>query len=322
MIIQILVLIVSCFVLSWLSTGLIKTLIDIAKFLKLREFMIGFFVMAFATSLPNFFIGVSSALRGMPELSFGDVMGGNLVDLTLAIALAGLLCRKALIAKSDMVQNSAIFTAVIAILPLLLVFDGTVSRIDGVILLLAFTVYTFWIFSKQERFTKVYEVETAKKKTPIFSFQKFLKDIFKFLGLIALLLLTSQIVIGNALYFSESLGISISMVGILIVGLGNCFPEIYFSIISSRKGENWMVLGNLMGSVIVCSTLVLGTVAIICPIRIFDFSPFLTARIFLICAVLVFLFAMRTGKKIDKKESLLLLSIYILFLITEIFIKF
>jgi cation:H+ antiporter len=109
-------------------------------------------------------------------------------------------------------------------------------------------------------------------------------------------------------------------VGILIVGLGNCFPEIYFSIISARRGENWMILGDLMGSVIVCATMVLGIVALINPIIIKDFSPFLITRIFTFVAALIFLVFIRTGKKITKVEGLLFLSIYIIFLLVQIFL--
>ena len=82
-----------------------------------------------------------------------------------------------------------------------------------------------------------------------------------------------------------------------------------------------MILGNLMGSVIVCATLVLGLVAIIAPFQINDFSPFFIARIFMITAVIFYLFIIRSGRKITKKEGLILISIYILFLLTEIFLK-
>ena len=75
-----------------------------------------------------------------------------------------------------------------------------------------------------------------------------------------------------------------------------------------------------MGSVIVCSTLVLGIIAFILPFEIGDLAPFLTARIFLVAAALLSLLFIKTGKKITKKEGLLLLGMYILFLIFEIFI--
>jgi len=79
-----------------------------------------------------------------------------------------------------------------------------------------------------------------------------------------------------------------------------------------------MVAGNLMGSIIFPVTLVLGVVALICPIRIIDFSPFFIGRFFLIISAVFFLIFIRTGKRISKKEAILLLFIYISFILTEI----
>jgi cation:H+ antiporter len=106
-----------------------------------------------------------------------------------------------------------------------------------------------------------------------------------------------------------------------VVGLGNCFPEIYFTIISAKKHQNWMILGDIMGSVIVCATLVLGVIALISPFKITDFSPFAIARIFTIVAAFFFLIVIKTGKRITKKEGLFLLSLYIAFLLSEIFFR-
>src|SRR3989338_10718316 len=123
MFLQIAIFISACLALSWLSKSLIRTLVQIAKFLRWREFIVGFFVMAFATSLPNLFVDVNAALHGFPQLAFGDIVGGNLVDLTLVMALAVLFSKKGIPTKSKMVQRSALFTAVMAILPLLLILD-------------------------------------------------------------------------------------------------------------------------------------------------------------------------------------------------------
>ena len=245
-------------------------------------------------------------------------MGGNLVDLTLVMAIAIFFSKNPISTKSEMVQKSAIFTAIIAVLPLLLVVDGTLNRFDGLVLLAAFVVYSVWVFSKKERFSKVYH---NHEENIITGFKHFLVNLVKILLLLGLLLVMSQIIVTSAQFFSSKLGISLSLVGILIVGLGNCFPEAYFSIISARKGKNWLVLGDLMGSVIVSTTLVLGIVALIAPFEIKDFSPFLIARIFLIVGSLFALLFIRSGRKITKKEGLLLLGIYITFLLTEIFLK-
>jgi cation:H+ antiporter len=172
------------------------------------------------------------------------------------LGLAVLFSKKPIPAESRMVQQSAIFTAVIAVLPLLLIFDGQVSRIDGIILLLAFAIYSWWIFSKEERFKKVYFKTTKKIKSKSLEFTIFLKNIAKLIIILVLLLAASQVVIDTANFFANAFGISLALIGILIIGLGNCFPEAYFSIISAKKKQGWMILGDLLGSVIMCSTLV------------------------------------------------------------------
>ncbi|GAI48829.1 unnamed protein product [marine sediment metagenome] len=98
---------------------------------------------------------------------------------------------------------------------------------------------------------------------------------------ISFLLLAAEGIVMSASFFAESLNLSIALIGILIVGLGNALPEIYFVIASARKGQTWMILGNLMGSIIVPATLVLGIVALICPIEVPDF-PSLQLRISLL----------------------------------------
>ena len=108
------------------------------------------------------------------------------------------------------------------------------------------------------------------------------------------------------------------MVGILVVGLGNALPEIFFSIQAARRGEDWVVIGNLMGSVIITATLALGTVALIEPIVIKAISPFVIARFFLIISAIFFLLFLRTGRKIDRKEAVFLLLIYIAFVLAEV----
>ena len=150
----------------------------------------------------------------------------------------------------------------------------------------------------------------------------FIKNVIKIILILVVLLASSQGIIYAAQSFQKGLGVSLSLVGILIVALGNCFPEMYFGIVSGKKGEGWMIVGDMMGSVIVCATLVLGIIGVVAPFEIKDMGPFLFARIFTIIAAIFFLIATRTDKKISKKEALMLLFIYIIFLMAEIFFKF
>ena len=313
----ILIFISSCLLLSWLSSRLIKSLVQVAKFLRWREFIIAFFVMSFATSLPNLFTDLNATLQHKPELAFGDIIGGNLVDLTLVLAIAAFFSKKGLSAEGNMVQTSALFTAGIALLPLFLIVDSSLNRLDGLILIGTFMMYSLWLFSKKERFRKAYRSDLGHV---VLDFKQFLWNVVKVIILLGLLLAASQVVISSAEFFSQKLGISLALVGILIVGLGNAFPETYFAIISARKNENWLVLGDLMGSVIVCSTLVLGIIALAAPFQITNLAPFLTARIFLIAASILSLIFIKSGKKITKTEGLILLTLYVVFLIVEVFI--
>jgi len=330
------IFIISCFVLFWSGSKLIKGLIRMARYLALREFVLAFFIMAFAGTLPNLFVGINSALHGIPQLSFGEIVGGNVIDLTLAVGLAILIGNTAIPVRSKMVQTSTIFTAVIAVLPLVLILDGNLGRGDGLILLLAFVLYIFWLFSKEERFRKVYKgnknehgrglgiidfLRNRKEPKSIRHFKTFLKDLRMVIISLVLLSAASWGVVQSAQVFSDVLSIGLPMVGILIVGLGNALPETYFAIVSARKRQTWLILGNLMGSVIVCATLVLGIVVLISPIQNIDFSPFAIARIFLVISAVFFLIVVRTDQRITKKEALLLVGIYILFLLSEIFFR-
>ena len=127
-------------------------------------FVVAFFAVAFGASLPDLFVGVSSALNGIPELSFGDVISGNVIDLTLAVALAVFISRSAIHSDSKLVKKSALFTSLIAVLPLFLVLDGILSKGDGLVLISAFLLYAIWVFLRGERFHKVYDGEKAKFK--------------------------------------------------------------------------------------------------------------------------------------------------------------
>jgi len=260
-------------------------------------------------------------LQGLAPLSFGDIIGGNVIDLTLIMAIVVFFTRKGVSTDSKMVQGSSWFTFLIAILPIFLIWNGQVTRIDGVILLAAFFIYMYWLFSKDGRYAKVYQQPSKPVRSATGAKLGFVKNLVKLVVLVAVLLVASHGVITSAQYFSRSLGVSLSLVGVLIVALGNCFPEMYFGVIAGRRNEGWMIIGDMMGSVITAATLVLGIIAIISPFQIPDMTPFLIARVFTVIAAIFFLFFTRSDKKLTKREALLLLFIYIAFLLSEIFLR-
>jgi len=297
---------------GWIIDGLLK----VARFLKWREFVLAFIIVALAATLPNLFVGIASALHKVPQLSFGDIVGGNVIDLTLIVAIAALIAG-GLPAQSRTVQTTSLFTIIFACLPIFLILDGILGRGDGLILIFAYFFYLLWLFSKKERFTLVYNDEGH---SVLKQFKLFLQSLGKIIVGVLFLVLASEGIVRSSLYFVKVLNVPISLIGILVVSLGNSIPEGYFAIVSAKRGYTWMILGDLMGSIIAPSTLVLGIVSLICPIQIFDLPHFAIARVFLILAAIFFFFFVRTGRKVSTKEAIFLLIFYVLFLLSELFI--
>jgi cation:H+ antiporter len=313
----ILIFIASCLLLVKSGTWVVSSLTRIAKSLGWKEFIVSFILMAFVTSLPEFFVGISSAFHSKPELSFGDILGSNIINLTLAVAIVVLLA-KGLKCKTSLIRQSSIYTAIIAFLPILLMLDGKISRIDGLFLVFILIFYFKYLFKEQKRFSKVF---TNRFKRDWTEFKLFSKDLGIFLGGIFLLLLSAEGVVWSVSFFAISLGLSLTVIGALIVALGTNLPEIVFGIKAITMGHKDMVLGTLMGSVVANSTLVLGTVVLIHPLKVVNFSPYIIGIIFTVATCLFFAVFSRTGRKITRKEAVVLLAIYILFVVFQLVIR-
>lgn len=300
---------------------MIYNLMRLSRFLGLTEFIVAFFVMAFAASLPNLFVGITSAIQGIPELSLGDIFGNNFTALTLAVAVGVFFSPKQEITiESQTIRTSSGFTFIAALLPLILLIDGNLGRSDGIILIGFFIFYMVWLISRRDNFSKIYR----EKLTPVFGF-KHAKTAFISLGKIILgiilIFLASHGIVFSASFFAIHLGMPLALVGLLIVGFGNALPEVYFSIASARRGETFMILGNLLGSVIIPATFILGIVAIIHPIFIGNSVSLFLSRSFLVAAACFFFFFSKTHSKITKHEAVVLMLVYVAFLASIVLIR-
>lgn len=299
---------------NWVVEGLSR----IAKILHWKEFVVAFFIMSLAATLPNLFLAIMSVANGVPELSLGDVMGGNVVDMSLAIALAAFFSKNGIDARGETVQTSLLFTFLAAILPLVLMIDGDLSRVDGTVLLLFFAAYLYWLLSKKERFRMIYSGHPVNVGENLGELGR---ESAKVLGGSLVLIGVAQSIIGLANSFSTEFGVSLPLVGILIVGFGNSLPEIYFAIAAAKSGKTTMILGDVMGAIILPGTLVLGMVAVLHPFAIESAAMFAAARYFLLIAAVLFYIVVKSDQRVTKKEGVILLGVYIAFLITEIFAK-
>jgi len=314
---SILIFIVSCLVLVRSGAWVVKALIRITQFIGLREFVVASILMAFATSLPEIFIGITSGLHGQPQLSFGNVIGSNIIVLTLVIGISAILA-KGLKFEGKTLQTSSFYAMIISLLPFFLILDGELSRIDGVVLLFAAAIYFYRLLTQEERFTKVFS-NSFKREWG--NFKPFLKDLGIFLVGIALLLLSSEGIVFSATKLAVEFNLSLVILGLFLVAVGTSMPEIVFGVRSVLLGHKEMVLGDVIGSVVINSTLVLGLTVIIHPLIVTNFSPYIIGIIFALLSSFLFLLFVKTGHEITKREAFFLLEVYALFFLVELIFK-
>lgn len=311
---SIIIIILSGVLLYMAGELLVTGLLHLSKYFRVTQFVVAFFVMAFAGSLPNLFVGVTSALAGIPELSFGDIMGNNMIALTLAIALGIFFSpAKILPLENKLVQDTSFLTLIAAVLPLILISDGLISHSDGLVLILLFLGYVYWLFTKKELFSKKFR----HQKKPLTK-DKIFKSVTQTIFGIVLLAIAAQGIVYGAGMLATAWGLSLLFIGLVIIGFGGSLPEVYFTIITARRGETALIVGNLMGAVIIPATLILGLVALIHPIANDTLELSLFGRGALVLAASIFFIAAQSKKEITTKEAIILLAIYLAFLVNVI----
>jgi len=204
---------------------------------------------------------------------------------------------------------------VLAFLPILLMLDGIISRVDAVVLLLGLAFYYSQLREQQQRFTKVF---TNKLRRDWTGFKLFLKDLGAFLGGIVAILIAAEGIVWSASELAIWLGFPLVLVGALIVALGTNLPELIFGLRAIALEHPQMVVGGIMGSVVANSTLVLGATVLISPLEILSIHPYLVGIVFTVLTLFFFAVFSRTDREVKRGEALILLLIYILFVIFEI----
>jgi cation:H+ antiporter len=320
MIFYILLFLFSCLLLIYSGNWLVRSLSQISEILGLKRFTVAFLLMSLATAAPELFVGISSALRGIPELSLGNIIGQNIIHFTVAVFICVLISGGFQV-KSKAVRTTALFSAFIALFPLLLILDGNLSRIDGAILIGLFGVYVFRMLKNSKKHDISFKDSETKNNIPILKkLSLFFGDFGNFIFGSVLLLIAAQGIVKSSIFFAEKLNMPLVMIGVLIVGLGTALPEVYFSAFSAKKEEGELMAGNLLGSTVVSTCLVLGIVSLISPIYNIELFSYFLSRATLFISVIFFIYFMSTGRKISLKESLVLLAIYALFISLEIII--
>lgn len=282
----------------------------LAKILRFPEFVVSFFIIAIISVLPEATISIISALNGEPGLGLGTLLGSNVADLTLVFGIVALFSSKGIKVKSKILRDN-IFCLALLLFPLILGFDGKFSRIDGLILLLAGILFFVKIYREKSRFKK--EFNHTQKSS-------FLKNFLLLILSLSVLLVSAYFTVKYVVDFASSAKIPSVLIGITIVALGTCLPELVFSIKAVRKNRYELALGDILGTVITDATIVLGIVALISPFEYNPMNIYITGGAMVLAGICSMIF-MKTDKTINKIEGLLLILFYILFVFVEFFMN-
>jgi cation:H+ antiporter len=280
----------------------------LAKVLHFPEFIVSFFIIALISVLPEATISVISAFNGEPELGLGTLIGSNVADLTIVFGIVALFSSNGIKVKSKILRNNFYYLFLL-LFPLVLGFDGRLSRVDGLILILAGFLFFVKIYRDSHKFHKKFN---HTKKEPAFT------SLLLLMLSLVLLLLSAFLTVKFAVNFANDARLPSILIGVTIIALGTCLPELIFSIKSVRINRDGLALGDILGTVVNDVTIILGIVALIAP---FDYNPFniyLTGTAMFLAGVFVIGF-MKSDKSINKKEGIILILIYILFVIVEFY---
>jgi len=303
--------IISCIVLIYSGTWLVKSLVKVASFLKMNEFIVSFIIMAFATSLPELFVGINSALTSASAISLGNVLGSNIANLSLVLGIAIVFSRGIKVGGAYIRKDSWLMFGIM-FLPLILMYLGrTLSRLDGIILLVVLGFYFWRVILRRKRYSKKFENNIRKSKAILYTAM--------FIFSLIVLFVSSNFVVKYASLLSIDFALPPILIGLFLVALGTSLPELVFSVRSGMLGHQEFIMGNLIGSVIINATLVLGITALIMPITA-NLLLFLTSTAFMIVIGFLFITFTESSRKLDLKEGVSLILVYILFIIVQFYI--
>ncbi|NLH16280.1 MAG: calcium/sodium antiporter [Phycisphaerae bacterium] len=279
----------------------IRGTVGIAQWARVSPAIIGVTVAAFATSSPELAVSFRSSLAGTPEISLGDVLGSNVENIALILALA--LCISGITVPRQSIKRDFPLALFVSIFIGILAADGMISRWDGLFLLTTFVIWlTFVIISGlQERQTAQPSAIKARIGRAV---------VLSLVGL-AILIGAGFWIVTGAKGIAQALGMHEFVIGATIVAVGTSVPELATTILAKIRGYDEISLGTILGSNIFNALMIVATTSLICPIRV-HFKEVAVALVFGFVTVAC-TFPFGSGF-ISRKRGMILLGIFVVYL--------
>ena len=286
---------------------LLKAAVDLSLKLKIPKIVIGMTVVSFATSAPELIVSINAALDGFPDLALGNVVGSNIANLGLVLAIT-ILLEPINVSKSFYTTDWPVMMLASLLFFFFIYFDGVLQQYEGVVMVIFLFVFLVYLL----RFQKPAVIDAEDE--PDVMLPTYKTALFLGLGGAALWG-GSELLINGAVSMATLFGVSERVIAITIVSVGTSIPELAASIIAVVKKEKAISLGNLIGSNIFNLLAVLGITSIITPISVMD-QGLLTNDIFWLLGIsflvlpLVFI---PKGLRLGWRDGVVLLGVYLAF---------
>ena len=314
MLLYILSIIAGFALLVWSADRFVEGAAVTARHLGMPSLLIGILIVGFGTSAPEMVVSAIAALEGNPALALGNGLGSNIVNISLILGVTALVAPIAV--HSNIVKKELPLLLLIVLFSGYLLFDGTLSFTEGVLLLVGFfTLIGYSIFSalhsKNDPLKKEVDSELEAHKMTLG-----IAITWLVIGLV-LLVLSSRILVWGAVGIAHAFGVSDLIIGLTIVALGTSLPELAASVIAARKGEHDIAIGNVVGSNMFNILAVIGIAAVISPMSnissevLYRDWPIMLA-LTLMLLLMAYGFNGREGR-INRLEGAMLLIAYIMY---------
>lgn len=283
--------------------GLIRGALALATRFGATPLLVGVVVLGFGTSAPELLVSVDAVLTRRPDIALGNVFGSNLGNILLILGASAVIAPLA-VAPGTLLRDGAVMLG-LTVVVVLMTFGGSLTRLDGALLLSCLAGYLTWIVVQEG-------VESGESGTledirlPLMG----LSASFAWtLGGLLLLLLGARLLVNGAVSIAENLGVSEAVIGLTLVAIGTSLPELTVSLLAALRKQVDLAVGNILGSNIFNLAGVLGVSALIGPLPIAE-RMLTVDRWAVLAATLVLMMFLVTRLRLSRIEGGVLLAVY------------
>lgn len=260
-------ILVGFILLVWTADRFILGSSAIADNLGVSPIIIGLTVVAFGTSAPEIFVAAVASWEGSPGMAVGNALGSNIANIGLILGITALVMPLAV--RSETLKREFPILFAVTLLSLMLMLDGSLGIIDGLVMLAALSLMLYWIVSiglrsrRTDPIGSEYEAELPQH-------MKMSKAVAWFLFGLVGLLLSSRLLVWGAVDIAQSLGVSDLLIGLTVIAIGTSLPELAASVVSAFKNKHDIAIGNILGSNMYNLLAVLSMPALMAPTKLPD----------------------------------------------------